>query len=148
MSYPTSTEDGTINLVLNCVAKEIRKEYPQFEGVKFTELIGRKSRKREIVYARQMSYFFIKENTFCSLKYLGTLFCAKPQDHSTVIHACQTISDLYCSDKATIRMVNAIRADITELKAVKDPTKIENAFKFTEFFMPKIASPVNGVLCC
>lgn len=148
MSYPTTTEEGTINLVLNCVAKEIRKQYPQFEGLKFAELISRKSRKSEIVFARQMTYFFLKENTFCSLKYLGSLFCDKHQDHSTVIHACQTISNLYSYDKSTKRIVDAIRADIAEVKAIKDPTKIENAFKFTEFFMPKIVSPINGVVCC
>lgn len=138
----TQQDEGTINLVLNCVAKEIRKEYPQFEGVKFKEEIGKKSRKREIVFARQMAYFFIKENTFCSLKYLGTLFCAKHQDHSTVIHACQTISDLYCSDKLTRRIVDTIRNDIKLYKSINDPTKIEAAFKFAEFV------PQNMGVCC
>lgn len=133
INLPTKEDDGVINIVLNCVAKEIRKEYPQFEGIKFTELIGRKSRKREIVFARQMTYFFIKENTFCSLKYLGTLFTKKHQDHSTVIHACQTISNLYDCDRLTKKMVNAIREDLKRYKSFNDPSKIENAYEFKEF---------------
>jgi chromosomal replication initiator protein len=51
-----------------------------------------KSRKREIVQARQLSMHFAKTYTKSSLKQIGKYFGGK--DHSTVIHSCQTVRDL------------------------------------------------------
>ncbi len=51
-----------------------------------------KTRKREIVQARQLSMHFAKTYTKSSLKQIGKHFGGK--DHSTVIHSCQTVRDL------------------------------------------------------
>ncbi len=59
------------------------------------QLIG-KSRKREIVQARQIAMYFAKQFTNASLKAIGREFGGR--DHSTVIHACQTISNLMDTD--------------------------------------------------
>jgi len=55
------------------------------------------SRKREIVEARFIAMWFIKEETALSLKEIGGCFGGR--DHSTAIHAIQTINDLLITDK-------------------------------------------------
>lgn len=56
-----------------------------------------KTRKREIVQARQLSMYFAKMYTKSSLKQIGKHFGGK--DHSTVIHSCQTVKDLMDVDE-------------------------------------------------
>lgn len=51
-----------------------------------------KSRKKELVFPRQVAMYFAKEYTDLSLKSIGYHFGGR--DHSTVIHAIQTISEL------------------------------------------------------
>ncbi|MEI6596116.1 MAG: chromosomal replication initiator protein DnaA [Bacteroidota bacterium] len=61
------------------------------------DLVKSKTRKREIVQARQISMFYAKDLTKSSLKTIGMHFGGR--DHSTVIHACQTVNDLIETDK-------------------------------------------------
>lgn len=61
------------------------------------EQIESRSRMREYVIARQLAMYFIKIKTSMTLKQIGALFSGR--DHSTVIHAMETIDDLICSDK-------------------------------------------------
>jgi len=70
------------------------------------ELILGKSRKREIVQARQIAMYFCKMYTEASLKSIGGAFGGK--DHSTVIHACQTVKDLIDIDKSFEKLVNEV----------------------------------------
>jgi chromosomal replication initiator protein len=70
------------------------------------ELVKSKTRKREIVQARQISMFYAKDLTKSSLKTIGMHFGGR--DHSTVIHACQTVNDLMETDKK-------FKADIEEI---------------------------------
>ena len=56
-----------------------------------------KTRKREIVIARQVAMYFAKEYTNMSLKSIGNHFGGR--DHSTVIHALTSVSDLMDTDK-------------------------------------------------
>ncbi|MCS6823618.1 MAG: chromosomal replication initiator protein DnaA [Cytophagaceae bacterium] len=56
-----------------------------------------KTRKREIVVARQVAMYFAKEYTNMSLKSIGSHFGNR--DHSTVIHALQSINDLMDTDR-------------------------------------------------
>jgi len=65
-----------------------------------------KTRKREIVQARQIAMYFAKDLTKASLKNIGTHFGNR--DHSTVIHVCQTVNDLIDTDKK-------FRHDVEEL---------------------------------
>jgi chromosomal replication initiator protein len=51
-----------------------------------------KTRKKEIVIARQVAMYFAKEYTNHSLKSIGYHFGGR--DHSTVIHAVQTVNDM------------------------------------------------------
>ena len=57
-----------------------------------TEEMKDKTRKKEIVIARQVAMYFSKEYTNHSLKSIGYHFGGR--DHSTVIHAVQTVNDM------------------------------------------------------
>jgi len=61
------------------------------------EMVKSKTRKREIVQARQISMYLAKNHTKTSLKSIGSFFGGR--DHSTVIYACQTVVDLIETDK-------------------------------------------------
>jgi chromosomal replication initiator protein len=61
------------------------------------EAIMSKSRKREIVQARQIAMFFAKSMTKSSLATIGTQIGNK--DHATVLHACKTVNNLIDTDK-------------------------------------------------
>lgn len=56
-----------------------------------------KTRKREVVQARQLSMYFAKEFTNNSLKAIGGYFGGR--DHSTVIHSCQAVRNLVDTDE-------------------------------------------------
>jgi chromosomal replication initiator protein len=62
------------------------------------DLINSKTRKREIVQARQLSMYFSKKHTKASLATIG-LHCGN-KDHATVLHACKTINNLIETDKS------------------------------------------------
>lgn len=56
-----------------------------------------KTRKKEIVVARQVAMYFAKEYTNFSLKAIGQYFGGR--DHSTVIHAIQSVNELIETNK-------------------------------------------------
>ena len=82
-------------------SREVSIDYIQKLVTEFYELsvdqLKSKTRKREIVQARQISMYYAKNMTKASLKSIGTYFGGR--DHSTVIHACQTVNDLIDTDK-------------------------------------------------
>lgn len=88
------------NFVKNS-AKEISIEYIQKLVCEYfevpVEMVKSKTRKREIVQARQISMYLAKSHTKTSLKSIGVFFGGR--DHSTVIYACQTVEDLIETDK-------------------------------------------------
>ena len=55
-----------------------------------------KTRKREVVIARQLSMYLAKNHTTNSLKTIGDQFGGR--DHSTVIYSCRTVQDLMDTD--------------------------------------------------
>ncbi len=61
------------------------------------DLMQSKTRKREIVQARQVSMFFSKSMTKSSLASIGAQIGGK--DHATVLHACKTVNNLIDTDK-------------------------------------------------
>ena len=71
------------------------------------DLVRARTRKREIVQARQIAMFFSKRRTKHSLKTIGLHFGGR--DHSTVIHAVQSVSDQIDTDPSFREMVEAIR---------------------------------------
>ena len=68
--------------------------------------IHSKSRKREIVQARQVAMFLSKKYTDYSYSHIGNL--VGKRDHATVLHACRAIQDSLDVDKAFRRAMNDI----------------------------------------
>ncbi len=69
----------------------IQKTVSEYFKIGFDDLKA-KTRKKEIVIARQISMYFSKEYTNHSLKSIGYHFGGR--DHSTVIHAVQCVNDM------------------------------------------------------
>jgi chromosomal replication initiator protein len=61
------------------------------------EAINSKTRKRDIVQARQLAMYYSKKHTKASLATIG-LHCGN-KDHATVLHACRTVNNLIETDK-------------------------------------------------
>ncbi len=61
------------------------------------ESILTKSRKREVVQARQIAMYLSKQYTKNSLSSIG--HAIGNRDHATVLHACKTVNDLMSTDK-------------------------------------------------
>ena len=83
----TSTKEITI--------EAIQKMVCEYFAVPFNKLLE-KTRKREIVQARQITMYLAKSFTKNSLKCIGEHFGGR--DHTTVIHSCQTVKDLMDTD--------------------------------------------------
>jgi chromosomal replication initiator protein len=61
------------------------------------DAISTKSRKREVVQARQIAMYLSKQLTKNSLSSIG--FAIGQRDHATVLHACKIVTDLMEMDK-------------------------------------------------
>lgn len=81
--------------------REISIEYIQKVVCEYFSLpldvINSKTRKREIVQARQLAMFFSKRHTKSSLATIGQ-HCGN-KDHATVLHAVKTVNNLVDTDK-------------------------------------------------
>ncbi len=74
------------------------------------DLVRAKTRKREVVQARQLAMYFSKELTHHSLKTIGLQFGGR--DHSTVIHANRTVNDHLETDPKYRDMVQSLRQQL------------------------------------
>lgn len=75
------------------------------------ESIQAKTRKREIVQARQITMYFSKSLTKYSLASIGAQIGKK--DHATVLHACKTVSNLKDTDKNFRQFMEDIEKKLT-----------------------------------
>jgi chromosomal replication initiator protein len=99
-----------INKLVNTVRKEItipdiHKTVCSFFNMTQETLLS-KTRKREIVQARQIAMFLCKHYTKASLSVIGAQTGGK--DHATVIHACKTVKDLSHTDKIFKKQLDEI----------------------------------------
>lgn len=83
----TSSKELTIDVIQKMVC--------DYYNVSYDTLL-QKTRKREIVQARQITMYLAKMFTKNSLKTIGEHFGGR--DHTTVIHSCQTVRDLMDTD--------------------------------------------------
>jgi chromosomal replication initiator protein len=83
----TSSKEITIDAIQKMVC--------EYFDVSYDKLLH-KTRKREIVQARQITMYLAKAFTKNSLKNIGEHFGGR--DHTTVIHSCQTVKDLMDTD--------------------------------------------------
>lgn len=85
--------------------KRIKKEVSKQQSVPLEE-IDNKTRKREVVQARQIAMYFSKKYTKCSLATIGSYIGGK--DHATVLHACKAVENLIETDKQVAKDINEI----------------------------------------
>ena len=71
------------------------------------DVLKSKTRKREVVQARQIAMYFAKAMTKSSLSTIG-MHCGG-KDHATVLHACRTVNNLMDTDKK-------FKASVTDLQ--------------------------------
>lgn len=83
----TSSKEITIETIQKMVCEYFDVSY---------DILLQKTRKREIVQARQITMYLAKAFTKNSLKTIGEHFGGR--DHTTVIHSCQTVKDLMDTD--------------------------------------------------
>lgn len=75
------------------------------------ELLKSKTRKREVVQARQIAMYFAKSMTKSSLATIG-LHCGG-KDHATVLHACRTVNNLMDTDKRFKNYIDELNKKIS-----------------------------------
>lgn len=82
------------------ISREVSIEFIQKSVCEYFEVpvdkLREKTRKRNIVQARQLSMYLAKNFTKNSLKVIGKHFGGR--DHSTVIHSCQMVQNLMDTD--------------------------------------------------
>ena len=104
----------TIDIYVKKTAREINIDYIQKAVCEYfnvpLEMIGSKTRKREVVQARQIAMFFSKSYTKLSLAMIG-LHCGN-KDHATVLHACRTVNNLMETDKQFKSYIDEIEKKI------------------------------------
>lgn len=84
----------------------IQKIVGEYFSIEIEELKA-KTRKKEIVIARQVAMFFSKKYTNHSLKSIGYHFGGR--DHSTVIHAVQSVEDMMTYDSKFKSQVDTLQ---------------------------------------
>lgn len=94
--------DRKINITIDDISKIICTQLNIPENK-----IREKTRKKEIVLARQLAMYFSKELTKNSLKTIGLHFGGR--DHSTVIHACNNVEQMHNSDTSMRDLIDSIR---------------------------------------
>ena len=90
-----------IDKLIKNTKKEISIDYIQKVVCNYfnipVDMLQSRTRKREIVQARQVAMFFSKSLTKSSLATIGSQIGGK--DHATVLHACKTVNNLLDTDK-------------------------------------------------
>jgi len=97
-----ATDRKTSTLTIETITKVVCEHLGVAENK-----IRDKTRKKEIVLARQIAMYLAKELTLSSLKTIGLHFGGR--DHSTVIHACNSIEDYKRNDSSFLLIIDEIR---------------------------------------
>ena len=85
--------------------EKVQKAVCEYFNITLDTLLS-KSRKRQIVQARQIAMYMSRNLINCSLATIGAEIGGK--DHATVLHACTTVSDLMTIDKSFRQYVTDI----------------------------------------
>tara|TARA_B100000029_G_scaffold92271_1_gene82211 strand:+ start:999 stop:2330 length:1332 start_codon:yes stop_codon:yes gene_type:complete len=108
---------SVINKIVKNKKKKININYIQEIVSKFfsisIEQMKDKARKKEIVIARQVAMYFSKDFTNNSLKSIGFHFGGR--DHSTVIHAVQSVNDMIDTDSVFRNNIKEINKRISSM---------------------------------
>ena len=91
---------------VSLTVEEIQRAAAEYFGID-ERLLREKTRRREVVLARQVAMYFAKQLTTRSLKDIGGRFGGR--DHSTVIHAINTVEDQMSTDARFREQVDGLR---------------------------------------
>lgn len=97
--------DRKVNITIETITKTVCN-YLKVDENKIRD----KTRKKEVVLARQVAMYLSKELTKSSLKTIGLNFGGR--DHSTVIHSCSAIEELKLTDTSVKDMIDNLRTQI------------------------------------
>jgi chromosomal replication initiator protein len=97
--------DRKVNITIEMITKNVCS-YLRVDENKIRD----KTRKKEIVLARQVAMYLAKELTKSSLKTIGLHFGGR--DHSTVIHACSSIEESKTKDTALKEIIESLKNQI------------------------------------
>jgi len=114
LAKKTVKEIATDKKIYNITIELITKNVCDYLGVAENK-IRDKTRKKEIVLARQVAMYLSKELTKSSLKTIGLHFGGR--DHSTVIHSCSSIEQGKPEDKSIRELITNITNKI-ELSSI------------------------------
>ena len=92
---------------------KVQKVVCDYFNISRDELLS-KTRKRQIVQARQIAMFMSRSLINCSLSTIGAEIGGK--DHATVLHACTTVNDLMSTDKTFKQYVTDIEKMLVPVK--------------------------------
>ena len=107
--------------VIEYIAENVNESVRDLEGIviaimarstifnKDTTAIHTKSRKREVVQARQVAMYLAKTHTDFSTSKIGKFIGNK--DHATVLHACKTV-------KGQCEVDKSFRSDLENIEAL------------------------------
>ena len=98
-------KDTRVNLTIEEIQRIVCEYFDMPE-----DLVRAKTRKREVVQARQVAMYFAKQLTQHSLKTIGLHFGGR--DHSTVIHANQSVENQIETNTKFREMIDEIRHKI------------------------------------
>lgn len=91
------TKEITVKAILGAVS--------EYYDIPLTLITG-KTRKQEVVVARQTAMYIIKQHTQLSLKSIGSHFGGR--DHTTVIHSCQMVKNYLDTDSRAQNAMSTI----------------------------------------
>lgn len=97
-----TVREVSIDYIINVVCDKLNVSIEKF---------SEKTRKREIVQARQLAMYFSKKYTKTSLTIIGQKCGDK--DHATVLHACKTVENLIETDKKFKKLASEIEKKIS-----------------------------------
>lgn len=101
----------TLKNIVHDIESEVGIDYIQKSVGEYFQIsvddLKDKTRKKEIVIARQVAMFLCKEYTNHSLKSIGYHFGGR--DHSTVIHAVQSVSDMIDIDQKFAHSIDELK---------------------------------------
>lgn len=103
--YEIATDRKKNNINIDSITKVVCEHLSIAENK-----IRDKTRKKEIVLARQLAMYLSKEMTNASLKTIGLHFGGR--DHSTVIHACASVEKSKENDKSLRDMLEELKNSI------------------------------------
>lgn len=109
LELAASITENLVGEVKNEVSIEkVQKSVCEYFNLTREDLLS-KSRKRQIVQARQIAMYLSRNLVAnCSLATIGAEIGGK--DHATVLHACVTVSDLMATDKVFRKYVSDIES--------------------------------------